>query len=214
MGKSLEEVLAELTGQQIRAIVLKVWSALGGRDNFGDVNVRRLLAGELRLMIEETVEEIVPQQPVAKPPLIGTVVKTLHLNPYKAKWAENAIVRGRYSNQTSALISIARRFASDEVGLIEPVSVELVQFNRDPNYDEVLVWAKENLQNPILPKHLYAIGFQHAKEQHKATIVAFGSVRDQEVLTLSSFAGRRYLHSTLVATRWPKEECPFGFFSE
>jgi len=86
MGKSLEEVLTGLTGQQIRAIVLKGWDALGGRDN-GENGVRRLLAGELRF----TVEEIVRQQPAAPPPLVGTLVKKIVVKPYQAKSIAEAI---------------------------------------------------------------------------------------------------------------------------
>ena len=47
----------------------------------GDEVARAVLRGERKL----TIEQIVRQQPTAKPPLVGILVKTLHLNPYKVE---------------------------------------------------------------------------------------------------------------------------------
>lgn len=177
-------------------------NVVGGTDT-----ARAVLRGERKL----TVEEIVRQQPAPKPPLVGNFVKTLQLNPYKVKSVKDAIKLGKYNSHDGDIVQL---FASDDVGLTEAVSVDLVRFDRDLFYDEMLAWAKENGdKKPIMPKHLYAIGIQHPEEQRKAPIVALGSVQHGSVLYLSGYSVWRNLNRNAIESGWNRD-CLFGFLSE
>lgn len=176
-----------------------ILNVIGGTDI-----ARAVLRGERKL----TVEDIVKQQPAPKPLLVGTVVKTLRLAPYQVKSLAEAIKLGKYSDHNS---DIPRLFAGDELGLTEAMNVDLVQFDRDPYYDEMIAWAKANGdKQPILPKHIHAIGIQHPEEQRNAPIVELGSVQDGHVLCLDGASGWRYLGLGMVGGRWSRF-CLFGF---
>ncbi len=154
------------------------------------------------------VEQIVHKQPVPKSPLVGIVVKTLHLELYMAESIRRAIELGNYDGYGNDII---RTFALDEVGLTEVASVDLVQFDRDPNYQEILAWAEENGEKkPIRPKEIFGIGIKHPDEQRKYPIVGVGSVRRGGVLYLRGDSGSRYLNADSVEGRWNRI-CRFGF---
>lgn len=168
---------------------------------------RAVLRGERKL----TVEEIVRQQPPAKPSLVGTLVKKLVVKPYKAKSLAEAIKLGKYDGHDGDIVTI---FADDEVGLTEEVSVDLFQYDRNWTYDEVAVWAKENGgKKPILPKHIHGIGINLPDEQREAPIVETGSVRRGRVLYLRGRSDWRGLGCDTVEGRWPRV-CLVGFLSE
>lgn len=178
-----------------------ILNVIGGTDV-----ARAVLRGERKL----TVEPVAQQRPASKPPLVGTVVKELRLDPYQAKSIAEAIKLGKYDYHDSDIVQL---FKSEEVGLFKPVYVNLVQFDRDPFYDEMVAWAKMNGKKPILPKHLFAVGIQHPEEQRQAPIVALGSVRHGNVLYLYGPSDWRNLDRDTVQSRWIRN-CLFGFLSE
>ncbi|OGH88357.1 MAG: hypothetical protein A3J93_04875 [Candidatus Magasanikbacteria bacterium RIFOXYC2_FULL_42_28] len=174
---------------------------LGGADV-----ARAIFRGERKLVVEDVT------RPALTPPspLIGTVVRTLVLQPYKVSSVAEAIKIGKYDGTDD---NIVRQFANDEVGLAKPASVILVQFDRDPFREEMLAWGKENAKPPILPKHLLAIGVQHPDEQRNAPIVELGSARDGSVLYLYGDSDWRGLYLDTVKGRW-RRRFLFGFLSE
>ncbi len=179
-----------------------ILNIIGGTDV-----ARAVLRGERKLM----VEQVVRQQPAAKPPLVGTLVKTLHLKSNKVKSIKDGIKLGKYDGHDG---DIADLFKEDEVALTELVSVDLWQFDRDPYYDEMIAWAKENgNKQPVLTKHILAIGIQHPEEQRNAPIVALGSVQHGYVLCLDGGSDWRYLRRDAVRSGWDRD-CLFGFLSE
>lgn len=164
----------------------------------------------LQAIVEGRFEEIVRQQPTPKPPLVGTVVKTLHLKPNKMQSIKNAIKLGKYDGVTGDIVEL---FASDEVSLTEAADIQLVQFDRDPFYDEMLAWGTANNKKPMLGKHLHAIAVQYPEEHCLAPIVALGSVQHGSVLSLRGNSFWRYLNRYTGQSRWYRS-CLFGFLSE
>lgn len=169
---------------------------------------RETLRGERKLTNEKVMR---PSHPAALPPLVGTVVKTLRLKPNKVSSVAEAIQLGNYDGHDGAIVQL---FADDEAGLAEAVNVDLVQFDRDPLYDEMLAWAEANNNRaPILPKHIYAIGKQYPKDQRVAPIVGLGSVRGGHVLYLYGYSRWRRLCRSMVEGGWGRD-CLFGFLSK
>ncbi|GEM_PF-3191771 len=168
---------------------------------------RAVFRGEKKI----TVQDIVRQQPPPKPPLVGTVVKTITLKPYNVKSVAEAIKLGKYDGVDG---DIAALFADDEVGLTKPQKVVFVEFDRNWTDAEVLAWAKENGdKKPLLPKHIYGIGIQYPEEQRKAPIVGLGSVRDGRVLCLIGRSDWRILDRYSVSFDWLRLFL-VGFLSE
>ncbi len=122
---------------------------------------------------------------IVKP--VCTVVKSLTLEPYRAKSIAHAIRLGKYDHVSDR---IHEDFAEDEMGLTQRTIVHLVKF-KDPFHDEILIWAAENQVVPIMPKHLLGIGIQHPDEylQEWGTIAGLGSVRRASVLVLDRETG-------------------------
>lgn len=106
-------------------------------------------------------------------PLVGTVVKTIHVNPYEAKDMNEAFKLGKFDDGNG---DPDRLFEDEVMGLAEAVDIQLVQFDR-PNYDDILAWAKENGKKPILPRHLFGIGIQFVNQRFNAIIIELGSIR-------------------------------------
>lgn len=203
MEKSLEEVLDGLTGHQIWIIVLKIWSALGGRDK-GAQNVLRLLAGELRIIIEE-----VKIKPVVRP-LVGKVLETLHLSSNMPNSILKAIVPCGFDSDNTRDRWIPEFIGVDEMRLVEPTDVDLVQFDHGALFDEVLAWGKENNRKPILLKHLFAIGTQYPETQRHFTIIEYGWVCGGKALCLEGSDSWRRL-SYVEAGGRRSSDCVFGF---
>lgn len=173
----------------------------------GGVGVARsVLRGERKLVVEDAQ----PSAPATPAPIVGTMVKTLHLMPYAAASVADAIALGRYNGVTE---DIVRLFVDDEVGLTAEVGVDLFQFDRSSSNEDLSAWAKANARQPILPKHVLAIGAQHPDEQRNAPIVALGSVRGGCVLYLYGGSGWRRLYRDTVKSGWHRDYL-FGFLSE
>lgn len=173
----------------------------------GGVDVARaVLRGERKL----TIEEIVRQAPPPKSPLVGSVVKVIHLTPYQAKSFADAVKRGNYDNDTADLV---RQFGKDEVGLDAAVDIHLVQFDRDPWNDEMIAWGAESHKKPMQNKHLLGIGIQQPEEQRKALIVELGSARGGRVLYLYGDSDWRSLRRGSLEVGWDRDYL-FGFVSE
>lgn len=205
MDVTIEEYLAGLTGEQMRGLALKVWADAGGKAT-GNKMLERYRAGQLHMQFEE----IVRQQSAQPPPLVGTVVKTLHLSPYEATSFAEAIKAGKYGESTAETLP---HCAADEAGLAYAADVDLVQFDRDSRYDEMLTWGRVNRKQPIRPRHLLGIGSQHPDEQRKVPIVAIGSARFDYVLSLSGGFGWRRLDLHFTGHSFP-QGCLFGFFRD
>lgn len=209
MGKTIEQYLAGLTGEQMRAAVLKFWAQAGGQET-GVETLERWRAGQLSIRFEEINAQ---QAAPARQPLVGTVVKVLHLNPYKAKDFAAAVRLGKFDNARD-LADLIRQFSDDEMGLKEAVDIHLVQFDRKSWHEERLAWGKENAKKPMVNKHLLGIGIQHPEERCQAPIVEDGSVQDGHVLCLlDGDSIWRRLGSGTVAHVWDRD-CLFGFVSE
>lgn len=177
----------------------------------GGIDIARaVLRGERKLIVEAVAVQ--KSEPPSKPALVGTLVKTLVLKPYKAKSVADAIKLGKYDGVDHG---IAELFAEDGVGLGEETRIDLYQFNRDPEYsEEVLEWAKDNgNKKPILPPHIYGIGIQHPEDQRRNPIVELGSVRSGEVLCLYGGSGWRSLDRGSFRLGWGRFYL-FGFLGE
>lgn len=178
----------------------------------GDDVARAVLRGERKLVVGPgpTVEDIIRQMPSSLPPLYGKVVKGLNLKPNKVKSVKDTIKFGGYNGVDGDIVEL---FAEDDFRLTKMATVDLVQFDRNPSYDEILAWAKKNGEKkPILPKHIFALGIQHPDEQRNAPIVALGSVRHGLVLCLDGYSTWRVLRRSSVQSSWLRH-CLFGFLS-
>ncbi|MDO8509517.1 MAG: hypothetical protein Q7S24_00035 [bacterium] len=167
---------------------------------------RAILRGEYRLIVEQVVRQ--KQTAVVLSPLVGNIVKTVHLKPYQTSSVAEAIKLGKYNGVDEVIVS---DFAGEEVGITKAVSVNFVEFDRDPNEEEIIVWA--NGKKPIQAKHILAIGSQHPEEQRVRPIVGLGSVQSGHVLYLDGSSDWRYLDRITLAARWSRG-CLFGFLSE
>ena len=142
--------------------------------------------------------------------MVGTVVKTLTVYPYEGKSLSEVVHRGVYHSHDR---DIYHKFAGIEVALVEPATVNLVQFDKYPYYEELLVWV--DAQKPIMPKHLFGIGIQYPEEQCHAPIAEIGSMLGNKgsVLCIGGHAGWRYLNCYPVQSSWDIGHL-FGFLSE
>ena len=173
---------------------------------------RAVLRGERKLIAGPgpTVEDIISQIPSSLPPLVGTLINTLRLKPNKLKSVAEAIKLGEYNGHDGEIVTL---FADDEVRLTKAVRVDLIQYDHNPSYDEILIWAKANGERkPIFPKHIYATGIQHREEQRRAPIVGLGSVQRGNVLYLNGNSDWRNLNHNSVQSNWNRN-CLFGFLS-
>jgi len=180
----------------------------------GDEVARAVLSGECGIIVEPK-EPPLPVQKPPKLPLVGTVVKTLYLKPDRVKSFKKGIKRGKYNTQSVTTGYSPRKFTHDEVDLIEPVSVDLIQFNQRASYDEMLVWAKENGGKVWMQfKHLFAIGIQHTEEQRGVSIMAIGSEDPNAYGAYEFSSGQRHLYKTAKSgTDW-SEISLFGLLND
>ncbi len=117
---------------------------------------------------------------------------------------EKAIKAGKYDWSNSDINS--KNFPSDRKGTAE-VAIELVQFGRYMESDEVLAELdKQGLRPATLPE-LLAFGAKYPDKQREFPIVALGSVWRyrggyRDVAYLYSYAGDRYLNLSWLGSRW------------
>jgi len=181
----------DLTREETKALLNKI----GGTEV-----TRKVLRGKKKIIVQDIARQ--------QPPLVGTIVKTLTLKPFRAESVADAIRQGRYNY---VHFKIVRLFTSNEVNITTEVKVDLVGFDRDWSNEDVSVWAKANGgKKPILPKHIYAIGIQHPEEQRHARIVGHGSVRAGNILCLRGDSGWRILDRYPVSYDWGRD-CLVGF---
>ena len=90
--------------------------------------------------------------------------------------------------------------------------MELVEFDREPYYKEMLVWGKENSKTPMMSKHLHGIGINHPDVQRLASIVELGSVHYDRVLYLDGSWSKRRLGLEFVRGNW-RQRYLFGFIN-
>lgn len=174
----------------------------------GGVDVARaVLRGECKL----TVGQVVVPQPPTQTDLVGNVVKTLVIKPFKTKSISDTVKQGKYDGVDGDIVSL---FADDGHSLDKEVRIELVQFSRDlKSSQEVLDWGKANGKKPMLPVHTYGIGIQHPAVQRDNLVVALGSVRAGRVLCLYGSSDWRRLYRDSFAGAWGRY-CLFGFVCE
>lgn len=150
--------------------------------------------------------------PAKKPPLVGSVVKTLYLYPYNVVNIADALRRGGYDDVSNDVFNMGV-----ELGLSEGVKVELVQFDHDPLYEDIILWAEINgNKEPMQAKHLLGIGMQYPCEQHYAPIVEVSSVQRYGrglCLTSGHVWGHHYTRYCRAVRGW-NQPCLFGFISK
>ncbi len=171
----------------------------------GDEVARAVLRGERKLVVQP-----------GYPSLVGTLVKTLHLKPYKVKSYEEFLELSKCKACRDPDYGNLFIAPEDELCLTEAVSVDLFQFDTSPGNNWVLKWAKDNGKKPIKPRHIYAIAIQHREELllHDKTIVELRSNRRNCCLTSNSgqlSLSRIQLNESPV---WNGDKTLFGFVSE
>ena len=181
-----------------------------------DEDVRRILKD--KVLAKDIATRIIAARPgvtsePAKPvraPLIGRVVKTITIPAYEASSFVEAVRLGRFDNDTNDTV---RHFADECVGLAQPTKVDMVEFDRDWWFDEVLAWGIENGgKKPIATAHTMGIAIGLPNEQRGRPIVG-GSVRQGHVLYLVGDSRWRLLNRGAVEGGWCRH-CLFGFLSE
>ena len=170
-------------------------------NKIGGVDVaREVLRGKKNLVVKDGLSAIE-----------GVVlVKTLNLKPSKAQSLMEVVARGNYDDYNTDIIY--KMFFEDGVGFDEPVSINLVRFDRKLDYSKMIAWAKENGVKPMQAKHLFAIGIQFPYEQLSTMIVEIGTSVRGDALCLHGSEDRRCLSRYTVGGSWAPSHL-FGFLA-
>ncbi|MBU2542120.1 hypothetical protein KJ785_00990 [Patescibacteria group bacterium] len=126
-GNSLEEVLGSLTGTQMRALALKVWSALGGKKS-GAKQIVRWLSGELELTFTEVIRMLFNKHGFFDTRVITASHKDPNrdhkLTALKGGWRKYHMTLPKLVERNERL----RQFIPSDSGLILPTADEVRGF--------------------------------------------------------------------------------------
>lgn len=162
--------------------------------------------------LKVTVESIMSPQPPARPRLVGRVWKTIVVPSYRAQDFAAAVRLGKFDNADS-LGDIKRLWGKEPVGFDKPVTIDLVEFDRNWEHDEVVAWGKEFKKTPMLTAHTMGIAAGLPNEQRERPIVQVTSVQGGSALYLRGDSVWRDLDRPLVASAWDRLYV-VGFLSE
>lgn len=138
---------------------------------------------------------------LSRPLLDGKLYKSLVVPAYNARDFAEAVKLGKFDNEGD-LGRLISRWGDEPVGLQESTKIDLIEFDRNWSYDDVLAWGRAHSKRPMVTTHLMGVAIGLPNEQRERPIVELGSVLGGDVIYLDGGSNWRHLNYPSVGDAW------------